>query len=91
MNQALAPDIQNLIANKNWAAIRDAIADWPAPEIADLLLGLSKADRVIVFRVLPRAIAGEAFAYLNTEQQNQLLKELTDEETRQLLANLSPG
>ncbi|MFC1466131.1 MAG: magnesium transporter [Candidatus Brachytrichaceae bacterium NZ_4S206] len=90
INEVLAPDIQDLIANKNWAAIRDVIANWPAPEIADLLLALPKTDRAIVFRVLPRAISSEVFAYLTTEQQNQLLKELTDEETRQLLAGLSP-
>lgn len=89
-NKALAPDLQVLIAKKSWAAIRDAIANWPAPEIADLLLALPKTDRAVVFRVLPRAISSEVFAYLTTEQQNQLLKELTDEETRQLLAGLSP-
>lgn len=89
-NKALAPDLQALIAKKSWAAIRDAIANWPAPEIADLLLALPKTDRAVVFRVLPRAISSEVFAYLTTEQQNQLLKELTDEETRQLLAGLSP-
>ncbi len=90
MNETLASDIQDLVTGKNWSAIRDAIANWPAPEIADLLLGLSKTDRAVVFRVLPRTISSEVFAYLTPEQQNQLLKELTDEETRQLLAGLSP-
>ncbi len=90
LNEALAPDIQALIANKSWSAVRDAVANWPAPEIADLLLALPKTERAVVFRVLPRAISSEVFSYLTTEQQNQLLKELTDEETRQLLAGLSP-
>ncbi|MFN4293124.1 MAG: magnesium transporter MgtE N-terminal domain-containing protein [Thermoflexales bacterium] len=90
LNEALAPDIQALIAKQSWSAVRDAVADWPAPEIADLLLALPKTERAVVFRVLPRAISSEVFSYLTTEQQNQLLKELTDEETRQLLAGLSP-
>lgn len=89
-NEVLTPDIEDLIAQKNWAAIRESLANRPAPEIADLLLALPKRYRVIVFRLLPRAASSEVFAYLTTEQQNQLLKELTDEETRQLLANLSP-
>lgn len=34
--------LTGIIANKNRAVTRDAIASWPAPEIADLLLNLPK-------------------------------------------------
>ncbi|BCX04412.1 MAG: hypothetical protein KatS3mg053_2350 [Candidatus Roseilinea sp.] len=59
LDEVLAPDIQGLIANKNWIAVCDTGANWSAPEIADLLLALPKTERAVVFRVLPRAISNE--------------------------------
>jgi magnesium transporter len=39
---------------------------------------------------LPRAVSSEVFAHLNADDQNDLLAQLTSEETRHLLAGLSP-
>jgi magnesium transporter len=83
-------DVHAMIAAQRWADLRATIAAWPEPELADLLMGLTPAERVIVFRLLPRAISSEVFAHLDTEEQNELLAQLTSDETRQLLAGLSP-
>jgi len=90
MNQLATADIRQLIAEKQWAALRELVTDWPAPEIADLLNELDKVERVVFFRVLPRNLSNETFVHLPLDDQNQLLRDLTDEETRLLLADLSP-
>lgn len=90
LKELLAPEIAELIAARRWTELRDVLEDWPAPEIADLLLALRKPDRVLLFRALSRADAAEAFSHLDLEQQDSLLMELTDEETRGLLADLPP-
>lgn len=90
MNLLITRNIQSLIANKQWSSVRELVADWPAPEIADLLNSLDKVERVVFFRILPRRVSNDAFVYLTPEQQNQLLMDLTNEETRHLLADLSP-
>jgi magnesium transporter len=87
---SVLPDIKELIEKKDWYALRGTIAKWPAPEIVDLLLTLDKPERVLLFRLLPRQLSEEVFSYFEPEEQNALLKELTDEETRQLLASLPP-
>jgi magnesium transporter len=87
---ALKPELHEMIESRNWMGLRDALADWPAPEVADLLRELSKADRVLLFRALPREQAAEAFSHLEVEEQDRLLRDMTDDETRQLLAELSP-
>src|SRR5690606_34698421 len=46
--------------------------------------------RVLFYRSLPRHLAAEAFAYLEPNNQDELLRALSDEETRHLLANLNP-
>jgi magnesium transporter len=90
LNALLQPEIRGLIEEHRWVELRDALEDWPPPELADLLLHLRKSDRVLLYRALPRSSAAEVFAHLETERQDDLLRDLSDEETRHLLANLSP-
>ncbi len=86
----LKPEIRRQIEARNWGALRGALAERPALEVAELLLELEKPDRMLLFRALPRDLAAEAFAYLEGESRDALLRELTDEETRQILASLPP-
>jgi magnesium transporter len=88
LRDLLKPELLELIEARRWDELRDALVDWPAPEIADLLLHLRKDDRVLLFRVLPRAVSSSAFAQLDLEQQDGLLRDLSDEETRHLLAEM---
>jgi magnesium transporter len=84
------PEIVELIEARRWDVLRDAVADWHPPEVADLLLHLRKPDRVLLFRALPRGTAAAAFSHIQVEEQDALLRDLTDEETRDVLATLSP-
>ena len=90
MNTLSGPEIEALIEKQNWPDLRALVADWPVPEIADLLLRIAKSDRVLLFRFLHRHISTQVFSHLSTELQVSLVKELTDEETRQLLESLEP-
>ncbi|MEX0680341.1 MAG: magnesium transporter [Balneolales bacterium] len=88
--ELIKPEISELIDQQQWTDLRESVEDWPIPEIADLMENLDKRDRVVFFRVLPRELSAATFAHFEPEQQNDLLLEMTDEETRQLLANLAP-
>jgi magnesium transporter len=90
LKDQIKPEILGLIQARRWSDLREALADWPVPEIADLILQLRKSDRVLVYRALTREAAAEVFSHLNLEQQEELLLDLTDEETRLLLADLPP-
>ena len=70
--------------------LRTWVAGVPEPDLADLLQVLEKPERVLLFRILPRELGSEVFAYLETSEKDALLKDLTDEETRRLLAGLEP-
>jgi magnesium transporter len=90
LKELLRPEIEELIQQKSWGVLREALSLWPPPELSDLLLTLPKADRVLFFRSLPRSIAAEVFAHLEPPDQDALLRDLSDEETRHLLARLHP-
>ena len=84
------PEIRGHIAIRDWSRLRELLADLPPADLADLLLDLGKKERVLVFRAIPRDPADEAFAHLDPDQQEFLLRDLTDEETRHLLEDLHP-
>jgi magnesium transporter len=83
-------DFKSLMDKKDWGALRKALIEMPVPDVSDLLLTLPKTDRVLVFRLLPRPLSSEVFAYLAPHDRDSLLFDLSDEETRQLLSELSP-
>ncbi|MBA4156083.1 MAG: magnesium transporter [Gemmatimonadetes bacterium] len=90
LNNLVRPTIEEMIAQRRWTDLRESLEDWAAPELADLLMDVEKTDRVLLFRALPRPLSTEVFSYLEFQQQDELLLELTDGETRSLLANLAP-
>jgi magnesium transporter len=87
---AIAQEFSKLIDERNWTAVRNLAGDLPAPELSEVLLELAKPQRILLFRAVPRGKAADTFSYLEGNSRDSLLKDLTDEETRQLLANLSP-
>lgn len=82
--------MNRLLAQQNWAETRELLAELPAPDIADSLPELDKADRILLFRLLPRLLAAEVFSYLDASRKDDLLRDLTEEEVRRVLAGLSP-
>ncbi len=84
------PEIRALMEQRNWSALREVTAGWPMAELADLLSELPKPDRVILFRSLSKPVAAELFSYFERSTRDAFLQELTDEETRTLMANLKP-
>jgi magnesium transporter len=83
-------EIEGLIKEQKWHDLRQVLREWPAPDIAERLPDLEKKERVLVFRLLPRPLSSEVFSYLESKQQDELLRDMTDEEMRLLLSNLSP-
>lgn len=90
LKELLKPEIQELIDLHLWADLRDVLETWSPAEIADLILDIEKNNRVLLYRSLPRDLAHEVFSYLDAEQQDSLLHDLTDSETRDLLAEMNP-
>lgn len=90
LKELLGPDIEEMLLKRDFAGLKEGIADWESAEIADMLLSLQPDDRVILFRLLPRDVAADVFADLPTDEQIELLENLTTERTRLLLEELAP-
>ena len=83
-------DVEELIDRRRWSELKEAVADWPAPELAELVIERDSPDRLLLFRLLTRNLSGEVFSHLDSEAQNALLGELNTDEIRRLITNLEP-
>lgn len=82
--------IAHLIEVRDLATLRARISAQPIPEIVSVIEELDARGRTIVFRLLPHTLSGEVFANLEVNEQDGLLDDLSDQETRKLLAELTP-
>ena len=90
LKNLLGPEIEEVIKEKDYIGLKEAISVWEPPEVTDLLLSLPEEDQPILFRLLSRQKAADVFTLLHAEQQEQLLKNLTNDHIRTLLDELDP-
>ncbi|MBP5786738.1 MAG: magnesium transporter [Kiritimatiellae bacterium] len=90
MRYLLLPDILELVEAGRLNDVRSFLATQPAQEITELLDAVDDKSGVLIFRVLPRALAGEVFSLLEPSFQNVLIKNMTKDEVKQTLAELTP-
>jgi magnesium transporter len=90
LGQLLKPEIAEIIESRNFTDLREILIAWNPPDIAELLHDLTPEDRAIIFRILPRDLAGEVFEYLEVEEQEELLNAMRKEEVTAVLNDMSP-
>lgn len=86
----ITPEIEELIAVRDFETIREVFADWDAIDLADLISELREESRVVVFRLLPKDVAADTFAYCDFDTQQDLLHDMAREEVASVLNEMSP-
>jgi len=90
MTHLLEPDLQRMIDDRAYRAIRDALSAIEPADVADLIESLSPESAAIAFRVLPRELAADSFAELEQPAQESLLEELGTERSARLIESMDP-
>ncbi|HXX42846.1 MAG TPA: magnesium transporter [Chthoniobacterales bacterium] len=90
VGKILIPEIKSFIDARNFAALRDLFREWPPADVAEVILDMDEDDQVIVFRVLPAALAADVFEYLDVEAQQKLLRAMAHEQVVAILNEMSP-
>src|SRR3954447_13205434 len=86
----LLPEIRSLIAARDFNGLRDIFKEWPPADVADVILDLPEDEQVILFRVLPTALAADVFEYIGIEEQQKLLRAMAHEQVVGILNEMSP-
>lgn len=80
--------IEEMLKNQQKSALREKLTRMEGPDIAELMVELSPELLVIVYRLLPKELAAEAFAEMDTDMQEQLITSFTDTELQNVLSEL---
>ena len=86
----ILPEIRSLIAARDFNGLREIFQEWPPADVADVILDLPEDEQVILFRVLPTALAADVFEYIGIEEQQKLLRAMAHEQVVGILNEMSP-
>ena len=82
-------EILKLIEEKQYSAVRTELSEWNEADIAQILEEIEDTEqRVRVFRILPKSIAADVFAYLPIEVEQEIITLITDREATNIINNL---
>lgn len=90
MLQLLKPEIEELIEAKEWVALKEALQDVPAVDIAELIEEIEADVAVVIFRLLKKQKAAEVFSHLSNTREVELLDLLTRRQLQEVMSSLEP-
>ena len=92
VGRILLPEIQSMIDARNFTALRELFSEMPPADVAEIILDLPEDEQVIIFRILPHALAADVFEYLDVdvEAQQKLLRGMAHEQVVSILNEMSP-
>jgi magnesium transporter len=90
VGKLLLPEIQSMIAERNFTALRELFSEMPPADVAEIILDLPENEQVVIFRILPHALAADVFEYIDIDAQQQLLRAMAHEQCVGILNEMSP-
>jgi len=80
--------VRELLDSRQYTNLRQFLAELNDADIAACMDELSDEEELKVFRILPKNLAAEVFAYLEVENQQMIITSLTDKEAAHIIDNL---
>ena len=81
-------EIKELIDSRQYTRLRQELAELQEADIAAVLEELPRDELIRVFRILPKTMAADVFAYLSIETEQMIITALTDREAANIINNL---
>ncbi len=66
--------LEHLLAKKSWKTIKQELCTYDAVQLALIIANASKQDRLVLFRLMPRALAKETFQLLSHDDQEDIIE-----------------
>ncbi len=93
MNLTQFEELYALLTGKNLKELKETLTEMPYPDIAEFIMELDdELDEeklaVKVFRILPKDISADVFAYLDPDSQMLIVRSITDSEIGRLMDDL---
>ena len=89
MTATLATTLETLLRQKKFNVIKTVLSTMNPSDIAALLEDEPTAELLILFRLLPKELAADAFVEMDSEVQKNLLAGFNDNELKQIVDELN--
>ena len=80
--------LSTLLTEKKYSTIRDVLITMNPADIAAVFSGVETEKLPLLFRLLPKELAAESFVEMESDQQEALIRGISDSELRQVMDEL---
>ena len=80
--------LEKMLEEKKYATLRDILATMNPADIAALFSGMEPQRLPLLFRLLPKELAAEAFVEMEPEEQELLIRGFSDNELKEVVDEL---
>lgn len=87
-NVTVESTLQVLLSEKKYTTIRDILITMNPADIAAVFTGVAKEQQPLLFRLLPKELAAESFVEMESEDQETLIRGISDSELKQVMDEL---
>ena len=87
-NVRIENTLQVLLKDKKYTTVRDILVTMNPPDIAAVFSGCQPEQMPLLFRLLPKELAAESFVEMEPEEQEALIRGISDSELKQVMAEL---
>ena len=89
MNEQDFSYLRSLLEDNNLKLLRDELTDMAYPDIAEFIMEFDDDKTAVrLFRILPKDISADVFAYLDLDNQQAIVQSITDSEIQRLMDDL---
>ena len=90
LGTCLRPEIEELIKQRNFSELREALLELSPADIAEILTDVPLQDQAVIFRLLPKALATDVFERMTSNAQRRLVRSLGQKEVAEILNAMTP-
>ncbi|MBQ6814881.1 MAG: magnesium transporter [Lachnospiraceae bacterium] len=87
-NQIDIEEVERLIVDRKFTTLKELLLEVNPADMALIFDDVDKKHRLLLFRVLPKELAAETFAYLESDMQRALIEAFSDVELREVVNEL---
>ena len=87
-NVTMENTLQLLLSEKKYTTIRDILVTMNPADIAGVFSGCEADQLPLLFRLLPKELAAESFVEMEPEEQETLIRGISDKELKQVMDEL---
>ena len=87
-NVRIENTLQVLLKDKKYTTVRDILVTMNPPDVAAVFSACEPEQMPLLFRLLPKELAAESFVEMEPEEQEALIRGISDSELKQVMAEL---